>query len=99
MLAARIRFGTVIDGSRVNHVGGAVMAGRRVQVFTLADGRKLYAQKDGTVNIDRVARRELSAGPVRAPKVPELKAAVRESQGQRRGDETARLHAAGWRKF
>jgi hypothetical protein len=82
-----ITFGTVIDGSRVNHVGKAVLAGRSIRVFTLADGRKAYAQQDGTVRVDQAARRELNAGPVRAAKPAELKAAIRESQGRRRGDE------------
>lgn len=87
MYAHRITFGTMIDGSRVNHVGRAVMAGRSIRVFTLADGRKAYAQQDGTVKVDQAARRELRAGPVRASNRVELLASVRESQGRRRDDE------------
>lgn len=91
MYAKQIRFGAVIDGSRINHVGRAVLAGRSIRVFTLADGRKAYAQQDGTVRVDSVGRRDLSAGPVRAARPAELKAAIRDSQGSRRGDESKRI--------
>lgn len=87
MRASTIGFGTFIDGKRVVGVGYLVEAGKRKRVFTLAGGGRRVAALDGWVESARPGRRDLSAGPVRASTMTEMKASIRDSQGRRKGDE------------